>query len=217
MISINNWNSKLRQQERILLTKYIQKHEMYPLINDEVVSNLSKKIERSIYNATCAYLDNKNLPMYENNLRFVKQYGIISYRVNSNIDPESLNFSQYFLQGIYNYIMYIKIKLLKRFKKLFDEEVYADLCNNIGVRYQINPDHIGYLSSQEINPTKFRDIVDDIELRLNQKVQKKISKLYKCHNCNKREVSYYSKQTRSFDEPETLFITCMFCGNQWKK
>jgi len=39
---------------------------------------------------------------------------------------------------------------------------------------------------------------------------------YKCHRCGKRECTYYEMQTRSADEPMTIFITCINCGKQWR-
>lgn len=39
---------------------------------------------------------------------------------------------------------------------------------------------------------------------------------FKCGKCGKRQCTYYEKQTRSADEPMTVFITCQACGNKWR-
>ena len=39
---------------------------------------------------------------------------------------------------------------------------------------------------------------------------------YKCFKCNQRNCHYSQAQTRSADEPMTIFITCLSCGNKWK-
>lgn len=39
---------------------------------------------------------------------------------------------------------------------------------------------------------------------------------YKCSRCKKKECSYYELQTRSADEPMSIFITCLNCGHRWK-
>lgn len=39
---------------------------------------------------------------------------------------------------------------------------------------------------------------------------------FKCRKCGSRETCYYEMQTRSADEPMTIFITCLDCGNRWK-
>ena len=39
---------------------------------------------------------------------------------------------------------------------------------------------------------------------------------FKCNRCHKRECSYMELQTRSCDEPMSLFIQCLACGNRWR-
>lgn len=38
-----------------------------------------------------------------------------------------------------------------------------------------------------------------------------------CKRCNSKRVIYTSKQTRSGDEPETLFFACNDCGYTWRE
>ena len=38
-----------------------------------------------------------------------------------------------------------------------------------------------------------------------------------CTRCFKRECTYYEMQTRSADEPMTIFITCLNCGKHWRQ
>jgi len=38
-----------------------------------------------------------------------------------------------------------------------------------------------------------------------------------CKHCRKRECTYYELQTRSADEPMTIFITCLNCGKRWRE
>ena len=38
-----------------------------------------------------------------------------------------------------------------------------------------------------------------------------------CGQCHKRECTYYEMQTRSADEPMTIFITCLNCGKHWRQ
>lgn len=41
--------------------------------------------------------------------------------------------------------------------------------------------------------------------------------LYKCSKCGSQRTTNYQKQTRSSDEPMTVFITCRDCGKRWKE
>ena len=38
-----------------------------------------------------------------------------------------------------------------------------------------------------------------------------------CTRCYKRECTYYEMQTRSADEPMTIFINCLNCGKNWRQ
>lgn len=40
---------------------------------------------------------------------------------------------------------------------------------------------------------------------------------YKCGKCHARATTFYQQQTRSADEPMTVFIRCVKCGNRWKE
>ena len=41
--------------------------------------------------------------------------------------------------------------------------------------------------------------------------------IFLCKKCHKRECTYYEMQTRSADEPMTIFITCLNCGKHWRQ
>ena len=40
--------------------------------------------------------------------------------------------------------------------------------------------------------------------------------LYKCGACKSTKTTHYSQQTRSADEPMTVFVSCLDCGKKWK-
>ncbi|KAF8505325.1 transcription factor S-II-domain-containing protein [Gautieria morchelliformis] len=39
---------------------------------------------------------------------------------------------------------------------------------------------------------------------------------FQCGRCRQRKTRYFQRQTRSADEPMTIFVTCTNCGNKWK-
>ncbi|KZZ88391.1 transcription elongation factor S-II [Ascosphaera apis ARSEF 7405] len=49
------------------------------------------------------------------------------------------------------------------------------------------------------------------------KQERSISSSLQCGKCGQRKVTYTEAQTRSADEPMTLFCTCMNCGKTWKQ
>ncbi len=40
--------------------------------------------------------------------------------------------------------------------------------------------------------------------------------LFTCGRCKSIKTTSTQKQTRSADEPMTVFVLCMNCGNRWK-
>ncbi len=39
---------------------------------------------------------------------------------------------------------------------------------------------------------------------------------FKCRKCKGTKTTHYSMQTRSSDEPMTVFVCCLNCGQRWK-
>lgn len=44
----------------------------------------------------------------------------------------------------------------------------------------------------------------------------KINGIFTCGKCKKNHTTYSQRQTRSADEPMTVFVYCENCGNRWK-
>jgi DNA-directed RNA polymerase subunit M/transcription elongation factor TFIIS len=40
---------------------------------------------------------------------------------------------------------------------------------------------------------------------------------FRCSRCHKKECTYYEMQTRSADEPMTIFIRCLNCNKRWRQ
>ena len=81
------------------------------------------------------------------------------------------------------------------------------------------PHELAYMTHDRLFPENWQNIIDEEELRLkNAYEQQHVSNTdrYKCSKCRKNECSYYELQTRSADEPSTIFLTCLNCGNRWK-
>lgn len=79
---------------------------------------------------------------------------------------------------------------------------------------------IPYMSSYEMFPEKWFALKDKL-LQREQKIlegnKSRATDQFKCRRCQKRECTYYELQTRSADEPMTIFITCLNCGKEWRQ
>ena len=79
---------------------------------------------------------------------------------------------------------------------------------------------IPFMTHYEVFPEKWFALKDKL-LQREQKIlegnKSRATDQFKCRRCNKRECTYYELQTRSSDEPMTIFITCLNCGKEWRQ
>ena len=76
------------------------------------------------------------------------------------------------------------------------------------------------MTAYEMFPERWKELADKQLIR-EQKIlegdKSRATDVYKCHRCGKRECTYYELQTRSADEPMTIFIDCLNCGKRWRQ
>jgi transcription elongation factor S-II len=77
-----------------------------------------------------------------------------------------------------------------------------------------------FMTSYEMFPEHWF-MMKDKQLQREQKIlegnKSRATDQFKCRRCQKRECTYYELQTRSADEPMTIFITCLNCGKEWRQ
>lgn len=69
---------------------------------------------------------------------------------------------------------------------------------------------------EQLNHEK-EEAAEAIRSDYNQRHQKATEGVYTCRKCKGKKTTQFEMQTRSADEPMTLFITCLNCGNQWRQ
>lgn len=82
------------------------------------------------------------------------------------------------------------------------------------------PHEIVFMSPEKLFPERWEKIIQeknkrdaviseiDFGLATNQ---------FTCVKCKGNKTTYYTMQTRSADEAETIFITCLQCNRRWRK
>jgi transcription elongation factor S-II len=92
------------------------------------------------------------------------------------------------------------------------------LCANI-LNGAILPQNVVKLTPHELFPASWKDSLEKHKQKQNKEaVKPAASDMFQCPKCKKRETTYYEQQTRSGDEPMTVFISCVAagCGKQWR-
>lgn len=81
-------------------------------------------------------------------------------------------------------------------------------------------DALGSMTAYDMYPEHWRELADKQLIR-EQKIlegnKSRATDQFKCRRCGKQECTFYEMQTRSADEPMTIFIACINCGKRWRQ
>jgi transcription elongation factor S-II len=86
-------------------------------------------------------------------------------------------------------------------------------CEEIAIEAVANMNH------QEFLPSKWQPLIQKTQLREESKFtnsSQASTDMFVCRKCKSKKCTYYEMQTRSADEPATVFVTCLDCGKHWK-
>ena len=137
-------------------------------------------------------------------------------------------------KGIYNYTLKVceDKNLLKKwtnesFVLLYIEKLRTliinlkdnDLLANI-LSKELKAHEFVYMSHQELRPELWERLIEEKKIKDENKYTPKIEAStdnFICGKCKSKKCTYYQLQTRSADEPMTTFVTCLDCGNRFKR
>jgi transcription elongation factor S-II len=81
-------------------------------------------------------------------------------------------------------------------------------------------DSVGNLTYYELHPMNWKELKDQ-QVRRDKRILEgnlaMATDRFRCSQCKKKLCSYYELQTRSADEPMTIFVSCLNCGHKWKQ
>jgi DNA-directed RNA polymerase subunit M/transcription elongation factor TFIIS len=71
----------------------------------------------------------------------------------------------------------------------------------------------------EVRPDHWKDLIAEYQRQISSlgQMAQATCNLFLCKKCGKKETTYFEMQSRSCDEPMTIYITCVNCGHQWKQ
>lgn len=137
-------------------------------------------------------------------------------------------------KGIHNWTINeaTKKKVVKKWDNPFFVQIYVDHLRSIYFNLNnqtlidkinngdVKTQDVAFMTHQELRPDIWDDYIKAKSVRDMHKFSKKIEAMtdrFTCGKCHKKECSYYLQQLRSSDEPMTMFISCLACGNRWRK
>ena len=135
-------------------------------------------------------------------------------------------------KGIFNYSIQeaTKAKVVKKWENPIFVQVYVDrlrtiLANLPAMRAllqsgEVLPQAVAFMTHQEFRPDRWKELLDQKMKRDASKFRADVieasTDMYTCKKCKSKRCTYYEMQTRSADEPATVFITCLDCGKRWR-
>ena len=75
------------------------------------------------------------------------------------------------------------------------------------------------MTHQEMRPDRWEELIKAKSIKDKAKFEQNIeaaTDIFTCRKCKSKKCTYYQLQTRSADEPMTIFVTCLDCGTRWK-
>lgn len=83
---------------------------------------------------------------------------------------------------------------------------------------EFKPHKVAFMTAREMYPENWQELDDALMKRENaMDIQEEGTDLFTCGRCGKSKTRHYEMQTRSADEPMTIFIRCLNCGKQWRE
>lgn len=158
------------------------------LLSEQCDKDDLNELERGIYNASLNEAKTRQIPLTWEHETFRWIYGMVAKRAIANFNPDS----------------YVGNKhLIQRWKN-----------------GEFTLDQIGGWTPYQLKPMHWKDLKDQL-LRREQRIlegnMSMATDRFRCSQCKEKKCSYYELQTRSADEPMTIFVKCLNCGKQWKQ
>ncbi len=158
------------------------------LFKDLLSEEEIQKLERCIYNGAVKASGQRHIGKAWSHNPFVEMYMIFAKHIAANFHPTA----------------YVgNTELFARYKS--GEITFKDISE---------------MDTYQLFEDRWKDSFAQQQVREKRQLEGNKSMAtdqFLCMRCHKRECTYYEMQTRSADEPMTIFITCLNCGKHWRQ
>jgi DNA-directed RNA polymerase subunit M/transcription elongation factor TFIIS len=167
-----------------------------------------------------------------------KFYSILSQELKDKTRSDYL--ARNIEKGVYNFTVQKSQERRQQcsWDNLLFREIYISklrqICGNLSRKSYINnvnivqrlesdeflPHEIAFMTCYELSPEHWKTTIADKEKKDSMMCEIDFGQAttqFWCQRCKKNQTTYYAMQTRSADESETIFITCLNCGKRWRK
>ena len=174
----------------------------------------------------------KSSESFRENIR-LKLIGIFNKNIDTTNNAIYSKLATNLEKGIFNYAIKEANthKIVKKWENTAFVQLYTDRLRSVYINLkneelvklikdgEILPQLVAFMTHQELNPSHWKVLIDRKIKRDASKFSNNIeasTDMFTCKKCKSKRCTYYELQTRSADEPATIFVTCIDCGKHWK-
>ena len=139
---------------------------------------------------------------------------------------QSVKYANNLEKGIHNWALKEanNKKVVKKWDNPFFVQIYLDHLRSIYINLKntkliqmvvdgsIKSHEIAFMTHQEMLPEKWDELIKSKSIRDKNKFEQNLeamTDIFTCRKCRSKKCTYYQMQTRSADEPMTIFVSCV--------
>jgi DNA-directed RNA polymerase subunit M/transcription elongation factor TFIIS len=157
-------------------------------LGTELSAEEQADLERGIFNAAMNEAAEKGVRRHWENPDFTEIYKLVARRTVANLDPAA----------------YVgNTRLLARLRE-----------------GEFKPHDVPFMKAGQLFPENWQAMAMEQLKRETAALEGSKEEgcdMFKCRRCGKSRTRYFEMQTRSADEPMTIFIRCLNCGKEWRQ
>ena len=139
-------------------------------------------------------------------------------------------------KGVYNYVINEanQRKIIKKWENPTFSQMYIDHLRSIYLNmknetifnqllnHELTPQSFVFMTHQEMKPDRWKVLLEKKSIIDANKFTTNIqasTDMFTCPvpKCRSKRCTYYTLQVRSADEPESVFVSCLDCGKNFRK
>lgn len=157
----------------------------------------------------------------------------LNIRGKLNLILENEKHSSNLEKGIFNYALKeaTNRKVVKKWDNPYFVQIYLDRLRSIYLNLKnteileqikseaIQAHTVAFMTHQEMRPDKWQELIDAKIIKDKHKFEQNVeasTDTFTCRKCKGNKCTFYTQQVRASDEPMTIFVNCLGCGNRWK-
>jgi DNA-directed RNA polymerase subunit M/transcription elongation factor TFIIS len=149
--------------------------------------------------------------------------GILEFSMIQISSDTSANHTHYPVRGdsadVINFVVtyyYTKIHDICLNLDTTNKKINNQTLNPALIEGSIDPYFVAFMTPQQLHPARWSKELEKRRVAEATGDNKKVTDIYKCRKCGERKSTTSQMQTRSADEPPTIFVTCLVCYNTFR-